>query len=203
VRFFASPRAAIDAPITTRVRPPITEPTKYRLSVDDVFRMQETGILPPDHRCELIHGELIEMPGEADLHSFWKRRLITWLARLLDPRHFTVGPDTTFFLDREEAPEPDTFIATAPLRPSQVRGDSALLVVEVADTSLKFDRTVKADLYQTYGVREYWVIDVNVCLTHAHERQADGAWAITEIPFDQALTPTQLPGASLTLATLS
>jgi Uma2 family endonuclease len=188
--------------MTIRVRPQITEPTKYRLTVDDVFRMQETGILAPDHRCELIHGELIEMPGEGDLHSFWKSRLIVWFARLLDPEHFTVGPDTTFFLDREEAPEPDLFIAKAPLRPSQVRGDSALLVVEVADTSLKFDRTVKADLYQTYGVREYWVIDVNARITHVHVRQAENGWAIAEIPFDQALTPTQLAGASLTLAAL-
>lgn len=185
-----------------RVRPPVTEPTKYRLTDDDVFRMQETGILPPDHRCELIHGELIEMPGEGDLHSFWKSRLITWFARLLDPDHFTFGPSTTVFLDREEAPEPDMVIAKAPLRPSQVRGDSALLVVEVADTSLKFDRTVKADLYQTYGVREYWVIDVNARITHVHHRQPDGAWAITEIPFDQPLAPAHLPGASLTLATL-
>lgn len=94
------------------------------------------------------------------------------------------------------------FIAKAPLRPSQVRGDSALLGVEVADTTLKFDRTVKADLYQIYGVREYWVIDVNARFTHVHVRQAENGWAIAEIPFDQALTPTQLAGASLTLAAL-
>lgn len=188
--------------MTIRVRPPITEPTKYRLTVDDVFRMQETGILPPDHRCELIHGELIEMPGEGDLHSFWKSRLITWFIRHLDPDAFWVGPDTTFFLDREEAPEPDMFVSAGGIRPSQVRGDSALLVVEVADTSLKFDRTVKADLYQTYGVREYWVIDVNARVTNVHLRQADGAWAITQIPFEQPLQPTHLPGTSLTLAAL-
>ncbi|MFZ4070698.1 MAG: Uma2 family endonuclease [Caulobacterales bacterium] len=113
-----------------------------------------------------------------------------------------LGRTRPCFLDREEAPEPDLFIAKAPLRPSQVRGDSALLGVEVADTTLKFDRTVKADLYQIYGVREYWVIDVNARFTHVHVRQAENGWAIAEIPFDQALTPTQLAGASLTLAAL-
>jgi Uma2 family endonuclease len=188
--------------MTVRVRPPITEPTKYRLTVDDVFRMQDAGILAPDHRCELIHGELIEMPSEGDLHSFWKSRLIVWFARLLDPDRFLVGPDTTFFLDRQEAPEPDMFIAPAPLRPSQVRGETAFLVVEVADSSLKFDLSVKADLYRAYKVREYWVVDVNARQTHVHLRSDDGQWRISQVGFDQSLAPAAIPNAALRLAEL-
>jgi hypothetical protein len=82
------------------VRRPVFEPTKYRLNFDDVFKMQETGISPPDHRCELIHGELIERPSEGDLHSFWKSRLMTWRVLNLDRETYWGGPDTTFFLGR-------------------------------------------------------------------------------------------------------
>lgn len=181
-------------------RPPIQQPTKWRLSFDDVLRMQEAGILPPDHRCELIHGELIEMPSEGDLHSFIKSRLIWWFNRHLDPDAFWVGADTTFFLDTDEAPEPDLFITAAGVRPSQARGDTVLLVVEVAASSLTFDQTVKADLYRDYGVREYWVVDVEARVTHVH-RLDGAAWApIETVAFDAPLSPSLLPGVALTLA---
>ena len=137
------------------------EPRRWRFTVDDVFRMQEAGILPPDHRCELIHGDLIEMPHEGDLHSFYKSRITHALARALNYSDYTIGPDTTFFLDRSEAPEPDLFVTSADFRPSQARGENVLLVIEVAHTSLPYDLSVKADLYRDYGVREYWVVDVD------------------------------------------
>ena len=178
------------------VRHPLTEPTKYRLTVDDVFRMQEAGILPPDHRCELIHGELIEMPHEGDLHSYLKSRLIQWFGRHLDPDAYWIGPDTTFFLDKEEAPEPDLFITGAGVRPSQARGENVLLVVEVADTSLKFDLTVKAALFWDYGVREYWVVDVNARTTHVHTR-GEGGWSVTAAPFAEALEPQLIAGVAV------
>jgi Uma2 family endonuclease len=182
------------------VRHPITAPTKYRLTVDDVFAMQDAGILPPHQSCELIHGELIERPSEGDLHSYVKARLIWWFNRHLDPEAYWVGPDTTFFLDREEAPEPDLFITAAGVRPSQARGDTVLLVVEVAASSLSFDKSVKADLYRDYGVREYWVVDAEARRTLVH-RLSKGKWgAVTETPFEEALVPALIPGVAVRIA---
>ena len=181
------------------LRHPVTEPTKWRLTVADVFKMQEAGILPPDHRCELIHGELIEMPDEGDLHSYMKARLIQWLGRYLDPDVYWIGPVTTFFLDNEEAPEPDIFITAAGVRPSQARGDTVLLVAEIADTSLKFDLGVKAQLYWDYGVREYWVIDANARVTHVHKR-GETAWDIAKIAFEDDLTAALVDAATVRLA---
>lgn len=181
-------------------RPPVQEPTKYRLTVDDVFAMQDAGILPPDHRCELIHGELIEKPSEGDLHSFMKARLTQWFGRHLHPDAYWVGPDTTFFLDREEAPEPDLFITVAGVRPSQARGENVLLVVEVAASSLKFDMSVKADLYRHYGVREYWVVDVEARVTHVHRLVGDAWGAVNAVPFEEALAPALLPDVAVRLA---
>jgi Uma2 family endonuclease len=181
------------------LRQSVTEPTKWRLTISDVRKMQEAGILPPDHRCELIHGELIEMPDEGDLHSYMKARLIWWFNRHLDPGAFWIGPDTSFFLDDEEAPEPDIFITAAGVRPSQARGDTVLLVAEIADTILTFDLGVKAQLYWDYHVRKYWVIDVNARVTHVH-RRGDGAWDIARIAFEDELTAALVDGVSLRLA---
>jgi Uma2 family endonuclease len=183
-------------------RHPSEPPAKYLLTVDDVFKMQDAGVLPPDHRCELIHGELIEMPSEGDLHSYLKARLITWFARKLDPAVHAVGPDTTFFLEDREAPEPDLFLHEASLRPSQVRGDNVLLVVEIAYSSLAYDLKVKADLYRDFGVREYWVIDVANYVTHVHVLQG-GAWEkAAPIPFAALLKPALIPDVDVCIADL-
>ncbi|MES1197493.1 MAG: Uma2 family endonuclease [Pseudomonadota bacterium] len=183
-------------------RPPVEAPTKYRLTVDDVFKMQDAGVLPPDHRFELIHGDLIEMPSEGDLHSYVKARLIWHFNRFLDPALYAVGPDTTFFLEKHEAPEPDIFLHAADLRPSQVRGENALLVIEIANTSLDYDLTEKADLYLGFGVREYWVIDVQKRVTHVH--LLDGkAWRKAEpVAFTEQLRPTLVDGADVRLSDL-
>ncbi|MBI1251097.1 MAG: Uma2 family endonuclease [Alphaproteobacteria bacterium] len=169
--------------------------------MDDVFAMQDAGILPPDHRCELIHGELIEMPSEGDKHSHAKAQLIMWFARTLPHDQYAVGPDTTFFLDKQEAPEPDVFLHAAALRPSQVGGRDALLVIEIAATSLVYDLSVKADLYHQYGVREYWVVDVEARQTHRH--LPDGAgWTIAALAFDVPIALSQIPGVALRIADL-
>jgi Uma2 family endonuclease len=183
-------------------RSPTAAPQKHLFTVDDVFAMQAAGILPPDHRCELIHGELIEMPSEGDRHSHAKARIIWFFNRHLDPDRYAVGPDTTFFLDKREAPEPDVFLHDAALRPSQVGGRDALLVIEIAATSLAYDLTVKAELYSAYGVREYWVVDVERRETHVHRRDGEG-WAKGDpVPFDAPIALTQIPGAALRIADL-
>jgi Uma2 family endonuclease len=179
------------------------EPRRHAFSVDDVFRMQETGVLPPEHRCELMRGDLIEMPSEGDLHSFFKNSLIHMIARLVDPKSYTLGADTTFFLDRTSAPEPDLFVSRKNLRPSQVRGESALLVVEVADTSLGYDTGAKAELYAEYGVREYWVVDVKARRTLVYRLDASGRYGEPEdIAFETPLAAGLVPEIVLRMADL-
>jgi Uma2 family endonuclease len=178
-------------------------PSRHRFTVDDVFRMQDAGVLGPEHRCELIHGELIDMPSEGDLHSFWKGKLTHSVARLLDPDLYGIGPDTTFYLDTSEAPEPDLFIVNAGVRPSEARGDTVLLVIEIADTSLAFDLSSKADLYAAYGVREYWVLDVQARRTLVHLLKPGGGYgAPLEAPFDADISATLIPQLSLRFADL-
>jgi Uma2 family endonuclease len=92
------------------------------------------------------------------------------------------------------------FITVAGVRPSQARGDTALLVAEIADSSLKFDLTVKADLYRDYGVREYWVVDVQARVTHVHKREGQAWGRVVAVPFEETLHPALVPGVALRLA---
>lgn len=181
-------------------RPGPVAPTKYRLTGEDVLGMQEAGILPRNHRCELIHGELIEMPSEGDLHSYWKGRLTFHMTRLV-PADWMVGPDTTLRLADYDWPEPDLFFHSANLRPADVRGQDIFLMIEVSNSSLAYDLNEKAELYRTFGIREYWIVDVNARATHVHRLKSDGVWdEIKIVPFHEPIVPLLLPDAAIRLA---
>ena len=176
-------------------------PLRHRLSIRDVLKMQEAGVLAPDHSCELIEGELVEMPSEGERHALLKLRLVRHFNRTLE-NTFDVGPDTTLWLAEDQGPEPDLYIFPASLGPAAVRGPDTLLVVEIADTTLRYDLGQKADLYRRFGVREYWVVDAEASVTHRHLLGAEGAWsAIDKIPFDQSIALSLL-GVSLRIRDL-
>lgn len=181
-------------------RPP-EHPARLRLTIPDVLKMQEVGILPIDHAFELIDGDLLQMPSEGERHAQLKLRLVRHFNRALGDE-FDVGPDTTLWLADDQGPEPDLYIFPSSLSPAQVRGGDTLLVVEIADTSLRFDLTEKAELYRLHGVREYWVVDVQGERTHVHLLDAGGAWAkAAPVPFASVLQPAHLP-ASVRIADL-
>jgi Uma2 family endonuclease len=132
------------------------------LTVDEVMRMLEAGIIDESERVELLHGVLWEKAVKSPQHGELKRRLVRWLG---ESEAWTVHVEDPLVLpDGISLPEPD--IAVVP------EGDyldahptSALLIIEVALTSLKIDLTVKPSLYALLGV-EAWVVDV--AAQHVH-----------------------------------
>ncbi|MFL5383776.1 MAG: Uma2 family endonuclease [Longimicrobiaceae bacterium] len=145
----------IDGVIVSGTRP-------YRFSSDDYIRLGTEGILGEDERVELIDGEIIEMSPIGPRHSKCVARLIELLTtkrvrgtevRVQDVLRVREGrtahPDLGLYRLREGEFEDE-----------QPTGSDALLVVEVADTSLLYDRTVKMEDYATAGVQEYWIVDL-------------------------------------------
>ena len=140
------------------------------------------------------------MPSEGDLHIDWKARLTFNMTRLV-PADWMVGADTTLRLDENEWPEPDLFFHSGKQRTSQVRGPDIFLLIEIADSSLAYDLGEKAELYRSFGVREYWVVDVNARVTHVHRLMSDGVWdKWAPLPFDQTIAPLMLPILAVRLA---
>ena len=84
-----------------------------------------------------------------------------------------------------------------------MRGDTVLLVVEIADTSLRRDLKLKAQLYASFGVREYWVIHAPTRAITIHgDPGPNGYVVITENGANEVLTPTLAPGLAVKLADL-
>ena len=139
-----------------------TWPKPHRLTVDDYYRMAEVGVLSPDDRTELIEGEIIDMAPIGSVHAEVVRLLTLRLVETL--RHTAeVSVQLPVRLSQRSEPQPDIAVLearSADYRRAHPSADDVLLLIEVSDTTLRYDLNVKARLYATHGVREYWVVDL-------------------------------------------
>lgn len=135
---------------------------KHYFTVADYNRMGEAGILSPHVRFELIEGEIIEMPPIGSPHAAG----VDVLARLLrrQAEDFAImRVQSPIQLDDYSEPEPD--LALLRLRDDFYRRahpmpDDVLLVIEVSDTTLRFDREIKLPLYARAGIAEAWIVNL-------------------------------------------
>jgi Uma2 family endonuclease len=174
------------------------EPVRHGFTGADVLRMQEIGVLEEGSAFELIEGEIIDMPSEGDAHQSLRMALTRHLNRLLSD-DIALCTDGTLRLSDIDWPEPDFHLYPASLvKPSLVRGPDVLLIIELSDSSLPHDLRRKADLYRRFGVREYWVIDLNAACLHVH--RADAAWPAPPAPLTTTVEPSLIPGLSVRIA---
>lgn len=149
--------------------------TRHRLDVDEYYRMAEAGILGEDDRIELIDGELIDMAPIGDDHA-WTVVALNEALVLAFAGRAMVSPQNPVRLDRYNEPQPDFAVFRA--RPDKYRtGERAgpadvLLLIEVADSSLRFDRSVKLPLYARAGIAEVWIVDLKRRVLNAYRRPA-------------------------------
>ena len=132
------------------------------LSVDDYHRMGEVGLLRPDERIELIHGDLITMAPIGGPHL----RLVSVVAQLLTlcvGRSAFVSVQNPISFPPDSEPQPDIALLRAEFwhRAAVPVAADVLLIIEVADTTLDRDRDIKIPLYARHDIPEAWLFDVN------------------------------------------
>ncbi len=113
-----------------------------------------------DERVELIDGEIVCMPPTGPEHSISNDRVSSLLILLLANKPYYVRVQNPLVLGEHE-PVPD--VAVVPGSPDdyrQAHPTTALLVIEIADTSLQYDRTTKRSLYASAGIPEYWIVNL-------------------------------------------
>jgi Uma2 family endonuclease len=131
---------------------------RRRFTVAEVEAMVAAGVMEEDERIELIGGELVPMSPKGNEHEVLKTALAERWYRL--PRgDAELVVATTFRLSEDTYLEPDVVIFPRASGIAGLTGDNALLVVEIADSSLQFDLGRKAALNASFGIRELWVID--------------------------------------------
>jgi Uma2 family endonuclease len=134
----------------------------HRWTIDEFYRMAEVGILEPEARVELIDGVVVDMSPIGPGHGGHVKRGIRVFTRLLGDQALLSVQDTVRMGPRF-GPEPDLAI----LRPraddyteSNPIAADILLIIEVAETSLAFDRETKALLYARAGILDYWIVNL-------------------------------------------
>jgi Uma2 family endonuclease len=175
-------------------------------TVEDIRRMVDAGVIGEDENFELVEGELVMMASKGIAHERIKSAVLIAVARAL-PSELTLGVEATLRLTDRTMLEPDLAVFPASVFRQGVSGFASLqpgearLVVEVAVSSMSYDRGLKARLYSRHCVQEFWVIDANERITWVHTQPDGDTWgSIVERKPGDALTTPALPGFSIRLA---
>ncbi len=130
---------------------------RRRFTVAEYHRMIDTEILDEDEHVELLEGEIVQMSPQEKPHARATRKLTRWFNQALGD-DYAVRPRLPLTLPDSE-PEPDLAIGRAEDEATADRHpNTALLVVEIADSSARYDLVVKSRIYAKAGVPEYWLV---------------------------------------------
>jgi Uma2 family endonuclease len=172
------------------------EVTKKLFTVDEYYSMAEAGILGPDERVELVEGEIIQMSPIGHRHGVRVVRASTLFFRALDTKA-VISTQGTLLLNKRTEFEPDLvvfkpradFYASGRAKPADV-----LLVVEMADSSLSYDRKIKIPLYAAAGIPEVWLqaIENDLLLVYRDPRGKNYASSL-ELQRNESVSPIAFP----------
>ena len=177
----------------------------HRFTVEDYHRMAEAGILHEDSRVELIRGRIVDMAPVGAPHIVAVNRLNRLLGRAVGESG-VVSIQNPVRLDDGSEPQPDVAV----LRPGADEvgagtpsAADVLLLVEVADSTLRDDRNEKAPLYAAGGIPEYWIVNLVENTVEVHRQPAAGRYReLKTVGPGGVLDFSALPGAALAVSDL-
>ena len=183
--------------------PPAVIPAPRKFTVAEYYRMAEAGILHPDERVELIEGEIIVMAPIGNHHAAWVAQIIElFLSKALGT--LTLWSQSSLPLSDGSTPEPDIVLLRRRedfyfgSRPSP---EDILLVIEVSDTTLNYDRNVKVPLYAGNNVPETWLMNLEAnCIEVYREPGAQGYQQSLILHRGDTIAPQALPDITLNVA---
>ncbi len=172
------------------------------LTVDEYHRMGDVGILTEDDRVELIEGELVAMAPIGSDHAATSNSLTRLLVQVVGNRAI-VSVANPVRLSRHSEPQPD-FAVLKPrgdYRTALPGPDDTMLVVEVAKTSLDFDRKVKLALYARAGIPEVWIVNLAAEEVEIYRSPAGDTYGSTaRVGRSDTLTIQAMPRARIAVA---
>ncbi len=153
----------------------LTLPTK-KFNLSEYHRLTEIGFFTPNERLELIKGDLIKMAAKTTRHTVCLSRLLKQVAILAIDERAIIRMQDPITLGNDSEPEPDLVIAKIKeddYLSYHPTSDDIILVIEISDSSLRYDQDVKLPLYAQYQIPHYWIVNVidNCLETYSHPFQ--------------------------------
>jgi Uma2 family endonuclease len=175
---------------------------RWRWTVAEIEKMAVDGYFLEDERFELVGGEIVPMSPKGRRHEIIRGQLAFRFTRSVPEDVFVVS-EPQFNLSDDTYLDPDILAHPAALQTPDVRGRDALLVVEVADTSLRYDLNTKAPIYAEHGVPEYWVINAVTLVTMVHKEPSGKTYgSVREVAPSATLTPSLVPAFAVSIGAL-
>jgi Uma2 family endonuclease len=183
---------------------------RHRFTVDEYHKMGEAGIFDEDDRVELIDGEVVEMTPIGWRHAQCVTRLNTLLTRVAmrdaqdaSGSGYEVSPQNPISLSEHGEPQPDLALLEG-LPAGRLPGPAEIsLVIEVADTSLAYDREQKLPLYAEAGIPEAWIVDLSEDRIEVYSEPAPGGAGygkVSRLSRGEDLVSPTVPGLSFGVA---
>jgi Uma2 family endonuclease len=181
-------------------------PRRWKWRGDDLIRLGEAGLLPPDARFELLGGEIYELMPPGPMHAY----LVELIDRLMETLAQGSGgharAQNPIRLTPEYDPQPDVAVVRGrevDYRDRFPGPADVLLVVEVSDTSLDHDRLLKLPAYAAAGIPECWLINVSEAQVEVYrEPDVSGYRQRRHYRSGETVEPLFAPGAALGVADL-
>jgi Uma2 family endonuclease len=175
-----------------------------RFSVEEYHRMGEAGVIAPHERVELIRGVVREMSPKGKRHSHAVSLVNRTLVLALGGRASVFVQDALRKVGWHSEPEPDLIVASDPdPRAYGTERSQTLLVIEVADTSLRFDRDTKGPLYAEAGIPEYWILNLNDDALEVYRDPGASAYRLTMVlKPEQRIAPLAFPDLEVRVSDL-
>ncbi|MBI5206287.1 MAG: Uma2 family endonuclease [Candidatus Firestonebacteria bacterium] len=164
----------------------------HRFTIDEYYHLAEAGILHEDSHVELIDGRIVDMTPIGTKHASCVKRIIELLNdRLL--KRVTIGVQDPIDLNEQTEPEPDITILKkradfyAEHHPFP---EDVLLIIEVADSSIDYDRTIKIPLYAKSGIKEVWLINLIENIIEVYRNPSQAGYKFCEKVYrEDAISP--------------
>ncbi|HWN43848.1 MAG TPA: Uma2 family endonuclease [Thermoanaerobaculia bacterium] len=178
----------------------MAEPLKKLFTVSEYHSMVETGILSEDSRFELIEGEIYRMAPIGSRHA----GCVNHLNYLLKGAEAILAPQNPAYMNEHSEPQPDIallrwrddFYASSHPSPEDI-----LLLIEVADTSIEFDRRKKIPLYASSGVPDFWLVDlIKSTIEIYREPTTSGFRDIRKLRKGDRISPLAFPDLELNVS---
>ena len=176
--------------------------TTYKFTFDEFYRLYEIGLIDSKDRIELLNGEIIIMHAIGYRHA---QAVTNLTADFLEQAHrrFMISPQNPVVLEEYSAPQPDIVVVPSSRRkanrhptPSEV-----FLIIEVADSSLQYDRGDKMRAYAACGISEFWILNLADDVLEIYRQPEGGGYReLLTIPADGTASPLAFPDVTMSLA---
>lgn len=169
---------------------------RHTFTVGDYLCLTEKGILQEDERLELIQGEIVEL-SPADVAHISTLNRLTWLLTNALGKRVILSIQNPVQLSGQSLPQPD--LVVLPFQADfyserHIGPDDITLIIEVADTSLRYDKRIKSKLYGAAGIADYWIVNLSERRIEVYrEPRPEGYRTMTYYAPGETLSPLVFP----------